>query len=226
MNYLKSFIDLLYPPLCCVCHNALVHQERFICLNCLTKAPYIRAEAMKEIEALFWGIIPTEEVQALWYYNKGSKYSKVIHQIKYQGKKELAIYLGQLLAHNKNNEFFFNDIDAIIPIPIHKKKLKTRGYNQAEYIAKGVELETKIPVLNNIIIKSKETASQTTKSSFERHINPMNSFRLIEKEAIQGKHILLVDDVLTTGATLIACAQELLKIPNLTISIMTLSVSK
>lgn len=225
-KFINYLVELFFPRRCFVCKRALLNQEKFICITCLSKAPTVRDEQKQLFESLFWGILPIEKISTLWYYKKGTEYAHIIHAIKYYGEKKLAEYLGTLLANRELHSGFFKDIDYIIPIPIHKKRLKERGYNQAFHIAKGISSISGIPICNDIIIKSKQTDSQTHKSGFERHINPQNSFKLVNSSELkEDAHLLIVDDVLTTGATIIACAEEFTKIEGIKISVMTLCVS-
>ncbi len=225
-KYFASLIHFFYPPLCFVCKEALLNQEKYICTACLCKAPIIRAEMQHHIETLFWGIIPIQRSSTLWYYNKGSDYAHLIHAIKYENQPLLAQYLGEMLANQELKSLFFNDIDFIVPIPVHKDRLKQRGYNQAEQIAVGINLATNIPIDTTSIIKETATQSQTSKSGYERHLNPLKSFKVTDHSKFINKHILLVDDVITTGATIMACAEELLDTPGIKISIMSICASK
>lgn len=225
-KYLTVFLDLCFPKLCHCCNDTLIDQELFICSNCLYHAPYVRSYFMEDIEAMFWGLIPTQYLSVLWYYNKGSNYAHLIHKIKYEGKKELAAFLGRVWANQRVNQTTLREIDYIIPIPMHPKKMKARGYNQAEWIAKGIKEISKTPILTNSVLKLQETASQTTKSGYERHLNPRNSFQYQNTVPLENKHLLFVDDVLTTGATMSACIEEFLHIKGIKISIMALCASK
>ncbi|MBK9285581.1 MAG: ComF family protein [Sphingobacteriaceae bacterium] len=147
----------------------------------------------------------------------------MIHAIKYQGNKELAIFLGELFAYDLLNDGVMSDIDVIIPIPLHSKKLKQRGYNQSEYLGKGVSNKLNKPLITDILLKAKETGTQTKLKKFERWENVGKVFEISNELLLENKHVLLVDDVITTGATLEAASQRLLQIKGLKLSIAALA---
>lgn len=226
LKTVDTLLDLCFPRICFCCSDVMVDQESYLCTSCLLNAPYIRREFIETTESIFWGLFPIQHLAILWYYNKGSDYAHLIHRVKYENEKQLGFYLGKLLA-NKELEMLQNaNIDYLVPVPIHSQKLSKRGYNQAEWIAKGIAHILNIPICTDVLIKESQTISQTEKSGYERLMNPQKSFSLASPEKLEDKHILLIDDVLTTGATLMACAEELIKIKGITLSLGAIFASK
>ncbi len=223
---LKDFLNLFYPDLCIVCNEHLLFQEEYICTKCLYNLPKTKFHLDKDnpVAQLFWGRVKIENASAFYYYTKGSKYQKMIHKFKYHGLKEIGFVLGKALGNEiKNSDF--SDIDIIIPVPLHPKKLRKRGYNQSDWIAMGLgETMNKIVDCKNLY-RNIHTSTQTNKSRFERWKNVENIFKLKEKNQLINKHILLVDDVVTTGSTLEACANAILEVPNTKVSIASLAIA-
>ena len=225
-QYLNDFFSLLFPDLCVVCNSHLVNQENLICTKCLYNLP--KTNYHKEIDnpvsQLFWGRTKIELATGFFSFSKGSKYQKMMHKFKYQSNKEIGYVLGKSFGNYLNNSEFKN-IDLIIPVPLHKSKLKKRGYNQSEWIARGLSESMQKPLDVKSFIRSVATETQTRKSRFDRWKNVENIFRVIENEALKGKHVLLVDDVVTTGSTLEACANAILEVENSKVSIATLAIA-
>jgi ComF family protein len=174
---------------------------------------------------LFWGKIPVETVASFYFFNKGNKVQNMVHQLKYKDRPDIGVYLGKRYGAYLRNDELFSRIDCIIPVPLHDKKLFIRGYNQAEMFAQGLSFAMKIPYDATSFIRSEATETQTRKTKQERWENVKDKFKVIDESAIRNKHILLVDDVLTTGATLEACAHTLLALPGVKISIATIAAA-
>lgn len=223
MKWISDLADLIFPRHCIVCDEILSGSEKDICLKCLMTLPVIDDMHSQELEKIFWGIVPVERVASYLYYRKGSPYNKLLHQLKYKERPDIGTRLAINIATDLKEKGFFEGIDAIIPLPLSKKKLRKRGYNQCDYIAKGISQVTGIPVIKNSIIRSKANETQTHKTREERWKNVEGIFTLI-KQDITGKHILLVDDVLTTGATIASCAKTIVS-ANCKVSIFTLAYS-
>lgn len=222
---IHSILSVVYPPTCKICDSPLLVGEQDICLHCINQIPLTRLSIEgNKAEKLFWGIVDIEKVYSFMYYEKGSNYAHLIHQLKYKGDYKLGLTLGKLMATHAHKTFF-DTIDILIPIPIHAQKLKQRGYNQAEWLCKGIQLVYPIAIRTDLIAKSTITESQTTKGVYERRCNTDHVFTLINKEDLIGKHVLLVDDVLTTGSTLISCSLLLKEVENIKISIITASLT-
>ena len=174
----------------------------------------------------FWARFPIERAAALFYYETGSKVSRPIQLLKYFNRPDLGEELGRFIAHEFQEKDFFEDISYIIPIPLTKERLKKRGYNQSEMIAKGISKVTSIPLRTNVIARKRFTTSQTKNDRLERIINVEDSFILQKTNKLEGKHILIVDDIVTTGATIAACGRELGKIKDIKISVLSIGYTK
>lgn len=226
-HLLNDFVDLFYPRLCLLCKNSLIDNEQQICLHCLFNLPKTNFHTNKDnpVSALFAGFRQVNEVTAFLFFEKDGITQKLIHSFKYYDNKTLAEYLGRIAALELKEYGFYASVDTIIPVPLHRKKEKKRGYNQSELIANGIASIYGCEVDKTSINRITDTESQTRKSVFERHINVEKIFSLTNAEHLVGKHILLVDDVITTGATTSACVEILSEIPEINISIFSLSIA-
>jgi ComF family protein len=220
----QDFIQLLYPRLCVVCNETLGRQERFICMHCMIRLPYTRYWLEKDNPAaqLFWGKVQVEWVIPFLHFTKSGMVQKMIHQIKYRNSPELAEYLGMLFG-NILKDTDLSQADVITAVPIHPQRLKQRGYNQSEKIAMGIGRVMGLPVESRIVERRMWEDSQTHKGRYERWENVQDAFVLVNPAAVAGRHIILVDDVLTTGATLEACASSIAAADNVKLSIVTLA---
>ncbi|MCL1821809.1 MAG: ComF family protein [Prolixibacteraceae bacterium] len=218
--------ELFYPSLCVACERKLFVGERFICLFCLQDLPRTNyhLDTGNKIAQLFWGRAEVEYATAWLYFRKGSRYRKLIHYLKYKGLKEIGESMG-LLFGSEIRDSVFNEADILIPIPLHKKRLKARGYNQSEWIARGLSKALGKPLLTDNLMREKFTSTQTQKTRFERWKNVEGIFAAMRSEEITGRHILLVDDVVTTGATLEAAIHALLDAGAAKVSIAALAVA-
>ncbi len=221
----SDLISLLYPELCQACGNSLFKNEKLICLSCLYKLPKTNYHFEKNniIEKIFWGRFPLQKASSFLYFSKGSRVQNLMHEFKYRSKKEIGFYLGELFAKELSKENWFDEIDLIIPVPLYHKKQEIRGYNQSEVIANGFEKQSSIPVEIGVLKRTVASETQTKKSRFRRWENVSEIFQIDNPEKIIGKHILIIDDVITTGATLEACAQKLLSIEGVKISLASLA---
>ncbi len=223
----SSVIGLFYPDYCPGCGNPLVSGERHICTDCLNNLPYTYFNNSRKnlVSELLLGRFRFEKAFSLCYFVKSSRLQKLLHNLKY-GKKpevgtELGIYLGQELLKNDMSDF-----DVIVPIPLHPAKKKIRGYNQSEAIARGINQIINKPVDDNSIQRVVFTETQTKKGKIERWDNVKNIFEVKNPENLENKHILIVDDVLTTGATIESLAAEIEKIENTNISVASIAIAK
>ncbi len=221
----NSLLEFLYPTLCISCGNRLVTQERFLCIDCWHDLPVtnFHFHTDNKVAQLFWGRVEIENATAFFAYNKGSNYQQLIHFIKYKGLKELGFETGRRFGNALLASPAFNTVDIIVPVPLHPKKQKIRGYNQSEWIAKGMSESMNKTVLINNLRRNLHTSTQTRKNRFERWENVENIFEVTNPDEFRGKHILLIDDVVTTGSTLESCAFQLLQIENVKVSIATLA---
>lgn len=225
--YLKGFIGLFFPEICVTCGNALVSQEKFICLRCLSDLPKTNFHLAKDnkAEQLFWGRVKFENGASFIFFRKGSKYQRLIYFLKYKGLKEIGEELGKYFGYELAENPAFLEIDVILPVPLHPKKQRKRGYNQSEWIARGIGFALGKPVEKASLTRVVHTATQTRKSKFERWENVKGIFKVANPLPLQNKHILLVDDVLTTGSTLEACADALSSVEGVRISFATLGMA-
>ncbi len=219
-----DFWYLFYPEICDACGKSLKFQEHILCTSCLVKIPRTNYHLDKESELaqVFWGRIPVENIAALMHFVKGSPYRKLIHKLKYKKRPDIGIFLGKELGAELYQSNVFSDVDIIVPVPLHKNRQKTRGYNQAEQIGIGLSESMKIPQNVTNLYRAISTNTQTKKGRFERWENVSSVFQIHDENLFKNKHILLVDDVITTGATIEACAQRLLQIEGVKISIASL----
>lgn len=225
-RHIQSFYNLFYPKLCSACATVLQQGEKGLCTACLGAMPFTNYENSPEnfAEKLFWGKVNIEMACSLFFYEKGSVYGNVIHRLKYKGDKEGGRTLAQVLA-NKLLSSRFNKIDAILPVPLHKKRQKERGYNQSEVIAEVLSEITGKELIVNGVSRIKNTNTQTQKGRFNRYENLASVFKVNNPEILQNKHILLVDDIVTTGATLETLAAEILKVNETKVSVATLGIA-
>ncbi|MDR1526402.1 MAG: ComF family protein [Dysgonamonadaceae bacterium] len=226
-NLLQNLISLFYPPLCMGCSEALITGEKFLCSNCFDDLPKTNYHFCKDNRAYEQLLtrFPVQKASAYLYYTKDGLGQKLVAAIKYQGNRVFGEWMGALMAGDLRSSGFFDGIDYLVPVPLHKKKQWDRGFNQSEILAKGILSVTGIPLDNRVLYRAKANVSQTRKGVFERWKNTQDLFQVENTVVFQNKHILLVDDVLTTGSTLEACAQALLQCENVRISVLTLAIA-
>ena len=228
-TWFHSFWSLLFPRCCVVCGSPLSRGEECLCTCCNINLPRTGFHLRKDnpVECLFWGRIPgLKRASSFLFYRKGSDFRRILHMLKYGGYKELGEVMGRYMSAELSSGEFFDGVDMIIPVPLHRKKQKLRGYNQSEWIARGIASVTGIPLCAECMIREKNTETQTRKSTFERWANVEGIFRLCDTVHFEGKHVLLVDDVLTTGATTVACASAFARVSGIRISVLTLAVAE
>jgi len=227
-DIVDDFLSLFFPSLCLCCGESLVHGEEMVCTRCLIDMKRTNYHTVPDnaLEQLFWGRCQIERGAAFSVYNRGSHIRKLIHVMKYKGGKELGYRLGKLYGGYLNHTPFMEGIDAFIPVPLHPTRLKARGYNQSDYIARGLSDVTGVPVCSNVLIRSTKTTTQTHRRRYERWENVEGLFVVSSHESIIGKHIMLVDDVITTGSTMEACAEALLKHEGTRVSVVALAVTQ
>ncbi|MBQ8424003.1 MAG: ComF family protein [Coprobacter sp.] len=225
---ISPLFDLFYPRLCVVCGRRLHDDERHLCLHCLQHLPRtgFHTEASHAMEQLFRGKADIVHAIAYFYTSPQSEYRHILHHIKYHDGKECARYLGRLYASELAGSDILHDIDLIIPVPLHRKRLHSRGYNQSEWIARGIAEVIGIPLDTRSLIRYVANPSQTRLSLYERWINTQSIFALSDSHNIQGRNILLIDDIVTTGATLLACVNTLNEAYPGSVSLLTLSIAR
>jgi ComF family protein len=228
MNYFRDlwddFISLLFPRLCYGCGNHLLRNEYLICTGCYVSIPRTNYHLSENnpVAQIFWGRCFIERAAAFSFYTKGSRIRRMIHKLKYSGIKELGYELGRIYAVTLKSSGFTDSLDLIMPVPLHPSKKRIRGFNQSEYISGGIAAVTGLPVDIHSLERVVLSATQTTRSRYDRWTNVEGIFRVSNSDAIRGKHILLVDDVITTGSTIESCVSELLKIEGVKVSVVAL----
>lgn len=228
-NFFVRFMSLVAPKACAVCGCKLGVGENVICSVCTSQLPRTNLHqhpADNIMARLFWGRLPVERAAALFYYEPQSEISRIIYSMKYRRHPENAEHMGRMVAKEFGASGFFNDIDAVLPVPLARKRQRSRGYNQSFEIAKGIKGVTGIAVINDAIVRRTFTESQTHKSRWQRMENVEDAFELRKPELLHGKHILMVDDVVTTGSTITACGREAMRAKNVRISILTLGFTR
>ena len=225
MKWISDLKELLFPRYCKVCGQRLMRSEQHLCLGCLVDLPRTHYEQQPE-NLLMQHFLEWPEVvraTAYFYYYKEGKYSSLIHHLKYYDHPEVGTYLGRLAANELRQSGFFDGIDLIIPVPLSKKKQRKRGYNQCDYIARGISEATGIAVETRCIERTIDTDTQTRKGSAERWKNTEGIFHVTKPTLLKNKHVLIVDDVSTTGSTLHSCISALLTVPGVHISVFVLA---
>jgi len=222
-----NLVSLIYPDLCVICREPLIESEKFFCFSCSLKLPKTHYHLIPDNQAIerLTGRVSLVKASSYFYYNKGGVAQKLITEIKYKGNTNLGEWIGAYIANDMISSDFFKEIDYLVPVPLHISKEKKRGFNQAEKIAQGISQATKIPLEKTNVFREKSNTSQTRKGVFDRWKNTQNLFYMNNQELFNNKHILLIDDVLTTGSTLEALAQCLLKSEDIKISILTLAIT-
>lgn len=225
-KYFTSLLDLFYPKLCIACQDVLAGNEEYLCSYCIANLPLTNFWKQKDnlVEQLFWGRVKVEQATSLFYFEKESRYQNILHQLKYKGKKNIGIQLGRILGYYLS-ESPFKEIDAIVPVPLHPKRQRKRGYNQSEMIALGISTAMQKPLLSDCVSRLVHTKSQTKKNRYSRWENVSGIFSVLKPNELQGKHILVVDDVITTGSTIEALLEEILKTDNIKVSVASLAVA-
>jgi ComF family protein len=224
-NYIEDFLHLFFPHNCLGCGTDILNNEDVLCAHCITQLPEtgFLPKPGNPVEKIFYGRIPVEQAGSAYYFNKDSLLQHLIIQLKYRGNREAGIYLGRLLGNHLLVAQRFNDIDLIIPLPLNEKKLFQRGYNQASLIAKGITEVWKKPVNEDAVKRMLFTETQTHKDRVTRWQTMEGVFNVANESELKDKHVLLVDDVITTGATLESCSSAILQISGTKISIATLA---
>jgi ComF family protein len=222
----NSILQFVFPHVCSGCGSDLLSVESSLCLHCIDALPETNfaKHPNNPVEKIFWGRLSLLSAASSFYFTKESLVQKLMHQFKYKNNRDLGVQLGRLMGkHIIQSDRF--PADALIPLPLFPGKEKRRGYNQALLLCEGIAESLKVPVLTDVITRPEHTETQTKKGRVERWKNMDGKFLLIKPEAINNKHLLLVDDVVTTGATLEACGNELLKADNVSLSLATLCLA-
>jgi len=227
-NITEGVLTLFFPKLCLACGANPPPQDQEICIYCQYYLP--KTEFHLDLEnpftERFWGRVKIEGGAALYYFMKNGRTQKLIHNLKYKGKRKIGVKLGEQYGKDLRLAKGFENIDMILPVPLHPKKEHSRGYNQCDLFAKGLSETMEIPWRKGILTKIKHNTSQTRMTKIERLENVRTTFKIKNPDQLRGKHVLIVDDVMTTGATLEACAEKVLEIPHTKVSLATLAFAK
>lgn len=221
---LNSVLDFFFPRYCHVCGNRLLKEEQALCIHCNVELPRTFHWDMpydNDLAKRFWGKIPIEKAVSYIFYHAHTDTAQLVYAFKYNKEPYTATTLGEMMAKEIGRSFF-DDIDCIIPVPLNKKKLRQRGYNQSERLAQGIRHIFDIPIVDNSVIRTANTITQTQLDITERQENANGIFKLTAKaEKLQNSHCLIIDDIITTGATITSCATEILKISGTRVSILS-----
>lgn len=227
-DWILSLRRLFFPPHCAVCGTLLGEGEEGVCMRCNMDMPRTNYHLHKDnpVEQMFWGKFPLERATSYFFYQRGSGFRHLLFRLKYHGRQDLGRIMGRFMAAELAPSGFFAGIDVIVPVPLHPHRQRMRGYNQSQCIAEGLSAVTGIPVDAALVVRTRHTETQTRKSSYERWENMHGVFRLLRPQFFTGKHILIVDDVLTTGATTTSCADAFAGVEGIRISVLTLAVAE
>ncbi|MFT5753913.1 MAG: ComF family protein [Flavobacterium sp.] len=224
----KALVNLFFPKLCNGCNSLLLNNESVICVKCRHGLPYTYHHLINnnEIMSKFYGILPIEQATAMLYFHSKGMAQELIHNLKYRKQEEIGTILGNIYAYELIDSDKIPKVDYIIPTPIHKKRLHERGYNQVTAFCEAMSKELQIPIENEVLFRIKHTKTQTKKSKVKRAEMLSNNFEVKAKEHHVGKHYLLIDDVITSGATIEACAKVLLEIPGSKVSLLAIAYTQ
>lgn len=227
LRWLHDFFNLLYPKLCLACGANLPPNDELMCVSCQYQLPKTKQHEQKEngFTEIFWGRIQLETGAAQYYFSKSGRVQRLIHQLKYDHKPEIGRLLGKIYGQELRQQPHYQHINAIVPVPLHPKKQHQRGYNQAAAFGAGLSEGMEIEQYEHALERPVYAESQTSKSRQERMQNAQTAFRVKQPNLLTGKHLLLVDDVLTTGATLEACASQILALPDTKVSMATIAMA-
>ena len=228
MKIVKHLFNLFYPSTCVCCEQNLLDQEKIICIECRADLPFAENGDFisNPLTLIFEGRVLIEKGASFLYYHPSGKVKKLIHELKYKNNQEVGEFLGKWFGERLLKSTKFKDIDFILPVPLHIKKQQKRGYNQLTKFGDSLSTVLHTKYLENVLIRSSTSKTQTFKNRIERFENLMTNFSITDTALLKNKHILLIDDVVTTGATLEACCKELLETENIRISIATIALTE
>ncbi len=227
LRWLQQLLDVALPNICPGCTQHRPPRGQWLCLSCEARLPLTDFHRFSEnrVTDRLWGRIPLEAATAMLLFRKDGIAQNLIHHLKYKGRQDVGYQLGKRYGYLLRQQAPYHTVDAIVPVPLHLRKLQMRGYNQAAIFGQGLATTMHVPVIANALQRTRFTQTQTRKSLDERIRNVTGAFSLNQSQELQGKHLLLVDDVLTTGATLESCAQLLLSVADVRLSVATLAIA-
>lgn len=225
---MKQLIHLFFPNYCPGCGQTLSRSEKILCIKCLNDLPQTTFHLLRDnpVSHLFTGRVDLYGATSCYFFHKGSVLQNIIHQFKYKGRKDIAWFMGNQMGEILERSVYFKQIDCIVPVPLYILKEKKRGYNQAAMLAGGMAEIFSLPVIKDAVKRVTQTDTQTHLNRQDRWQNVKTAFKVVKSEKLEGRHVLLVDDVITTGATLEACAASLSAVNDIRISLVTLAVAK
>lgn len=229
ISFWRRLLDVVSPRSCVVCGGRLTVSEEVLCGRCnlhLPRTGFHLNAYENELARMFWGKIAVERASALFYFESHAETANILYELKYKDHPEIGEVMGRITARELHESGFFDGIDVIVPVPLTRQRERQRGYNQSLLLARGISGVTGLPVLDKVVARTTFTQSQTQMGRWERRENVEGAFRLVNAAPLQGRHILLVDDVITTGATMTACAKELLRAPGSKASLLALGFAK
>lgn len=226
MSWLHDFSDLLFPRSCVVCGRKLGGGERYLCVHCLRDLPrtHYSDEPDNPLARRLWGFATLERAASFIYYRNDNHVRHILYHLKYYHQPQIGIFMGRLMAQ-EIGAAYFDGVDVLVPVPLAAPRQRHRGYNQCQMLAEGIAAVTALPIDNRSLIRHIANVSQTHLHRADRWDNVQGIFDLTDTAALAGKHVLLIDDVVTTGATILSCIQTLSAIPGIRLSVLTLSVA-
>lgn len=222
-QWLKDFAALFVPRTCAGCGTGLMAAETCLCLGCETELPLTRFhhDPKNRVEQLFWGKVQLEAASALLHFSRTGMVQHMLHRLKYQQDKHAGLHLGALMGRELAECPRFADVDTLLAVPLHPRKERVRGYNQAQVLVDGVRTVLPLPSVGKELMRVVRTPSQTKRGRLDRWLNVKEAFHLPDPSALAGRHVLIVDDVVTTGATIEGCVRALRQVPDLRVSLFT-----
>lgn len=223
-----NLLNLFFPPICLGCESVLSDNEFYICTFCRHELPTtdFHSEENNAVAKRLYGRLDYQNATSLLWFNKKGKVQHLIHNLKYKGREEVGTFLGQWLGEELKDLPQYKNVNVVVPVPLHKSRLRKRGYNQVDKFANEIAKALSIEYNPNVLVKTKATTTQVFKDRIKRLLTHDADFSISDYESLKGKHVLLVDDIITTGATIEACANELLKIEGVTISVATMAIAE
>ncbi|WP_299120517.1 phosphoribosyltransferase family protein [uncultured Winogradskyella sp.] len=224
---IKNLLNLFFPEVCEACNNVLNDNEDVICIFCRHQLPItnFHFDSSDAVQKIVFGRVKLENATALLHFSKKGIVQQLLHNLKYRGHEQISGFLGEWLGSELSTIDAYNAIDVVIPVPLYKTKLRKRGYNQVAKFGKEIANALNADYNDTILVKTKSTQTQVFKGRLTRWNDDGAIFSITERESLKGKHILLIDDIITTGATVEACASVLLKIDNIKLSLATMAIA-
>lgn len=229
ISVLRQLLDMFAPRSCAACGHRLSVDEETICTRCsihLPRTGFSASPTDNEMARLFWARLPIERAAAFYYYHPHSPAARIIYDLKYRGQTDTGRQMGRMAAREMAADGFFDGIDLILPLPLARRRERERGYNQSALIAQGIADITGLPIVHDAVLRIRDTASQTTLDHARRADNMEAAFRLVKPKTIAGRHVLIVDDIVTTGATVTACGKAITEAGDVRISVLAMGYSK